>query len=1493
MRRFWITIFALLFPLAVLAQTAAELSEQIDDDRGFLTGLLERNLSGAGRTVVLEGFQGALSSRATFRELRIADDEGVWLTLRDGAIQWNRSALLRRRIEIAELSATEILLPRLPVGEDTGVQAEAPVFALPELPVALNIDQIRAGRVTLGEPVIGIEAVLQVDGSLSLDDGEGETQLTINRLDGPRGQFVLDTAYSNESQVLRLNLALDEAADGVLANLIDLYERPALTAQISGEGALSDFAADIRLATNGQPRITGRLSANARPDDDGTPGTAFGIQIGGDVASLLRPQDRAFFGRDTRLLAEGWRAETGRIDVSQLSLQTEALRMAGSFSTNDQSAPQLAELQILLGRDAEATQLPVALPFADAGTTVDSGRLDLSYDAAEGQGWTLTGRIGQVDRGDVTIGQVILDGGGEVVLDDGALSEVTGALDFGTRAMTFTDPGMAQAIGSAIEGSAGFNFTPGNVLDIFDVRVQGADYGLTGDFLVAGLSSGITLSVAANARHRDLSHLSTLTGRDLTGVAEADLSGYYIVLNRSFDLDAQVTATDLTLDQPQLDRLLGGRSDITAQIRRDETGIEVEELTVATARVTAEAEGRLSSLSSDLVARISMPSLAEADPDYGGSLEAEARLNGARGARRVTVSGETQDLRIGIEMLDRALAGMTSLTLIAGETDDGYQLDSFRVANPQITASGQGSFLDGALDAVADIAVPSLAALNPGWSGSLTTAARLTEEDGRRLIDLTGEGQDLAFGQGGVDGALTGRTALRVLADEADGIVTLRDVQVTNDQLRATAQGVYGDGVTDLTADVDVASLAPFGAGWRGAITASGSFAEAGDGVRRLDVTGTGRDLAFGQAQVDGALTGETRLALTGTEQDGIFSIQTARIENPRLTGTATGQVGPGATDLEAQITASDLRFLGSGFGGSVQAQGQLVDDGAQRRITATGTANGLRIGQPRVDPVLAGQTSFDLAATQNDAGLSVQRLLVSNPQISVEGSGNPGSGINLNARLANLGLIVPEFPGPATVAGALREQGETFVMDLNATAPGNIALRIAGSAARDGSTVDLAITGSADAALTNTALRTRSLAGPLTIDLRLAGPIGLQSLGGQVRLTGGQISDPGLGVRLQQIDLTAAFQNGQVRVDGGGAFAAGGRITVAGPVNLDGGALDIAINLDNAVLRDPNLYEMRVNGAISLSGTLAEGPLLSGRIILEETEIRIPSTGLGGARAIPDIRHVGSQRPPVRASRARAGLEGYPSPAASAAGLAGPPATPAANPPRLDLIIEAPNRVFVRGRGVDAELGGGFRIQGTVRNVVPIGNLELIRGRVDLLGNRFNLTEGLIELQGSMSPVIRLVAETTRDSITTRIIIDGEISEPEITFESSPELPQEEVLSQLLFGRGLDSITPLQAAQLANAIAVLAGRGGEGIIGNLRDSAGLDDLDLTTDEDGNIELRAGRYISENVYTDVAVGEGGRSTINLNLDITQSLRARGSVGSDGSSSIGVYFERDY
>jgi Uncharacterized protein conserved in bacteria len=109
-----------------------------------------------------------------------------------------------------------------------------------------------------------------------------------------------------------------------------------------------------------------------------------------------------------------------------------------------------------------------------------------------------------------------------------------------------------------------------------------------------------------------------------------------------------------------------------------------------------------------------------------------------------------------------------------------------------------------------------------------------------------------------------------------------------------------------------------------------------------------------------------------------------------------------------------------------------------------------------------------------------------------------------------------------------------------------------------------------------------------------------------------------------------------------------------------------------------------------------------------------------------------------------------------------------------------------------------------------------------------------------------------------------------------------------LIFGRDLQSISPLQAVQLAGAISTLAG-GGNGAVDQLRQNFGLDDFDVTTDEQGNAALRAGRYLSENVYTDVTVSSTGGTEINLNLDITDEIVAKGGVDQDGDTGIGIFF----
>jgi translocation and assembly module TamB len=341
----------------------------------------------------------------------------------------------------------------------------------------------------------------------------------------------------------------------------------------------------------------------------------------------------------------------------------------------------------------------------------------------------------------------------------------------------------------------------------------------------------------------------------------------------------------------------------------------------------------------------------------------------------------------------------------------------------------------------------------------------------------------------------------------------------------------------------------------------------------------------------------------------------------------------------------------------------------------------------------------------------------------------------------------------------------------------------------------------------------------------------------------------------------------------------------VNGTVGLTGNYnVDANVSIVNLTLVDPGLYEATLGGDLRFRGPALDGGRLSGDITLSEAELRIPETGAGAAGSIPDIEHLGTPAD-VRRTLDKAGLSTTATPEAADEG-------PGITIP-LDVTISAPSRIFVRGRGLDAELGGQIRLTGTTADIIPIGRFDLVRGRLLLLGQRFDFDEGYISLEGALVPVIRLVVETEQGDVMTYIIVDGEASSPEVSFSSSPELPEDEVLAQLLFGRDMSRLSAFQALQLANAVAVLAGRGGEGIVSRLRQGFDLDDLDVTTDEQGNAALRAGKYISDNVYTDVTVGATGQTELNLNIDISPSVTARGGVDNDGQSSVGIFFERDY
>lgn len=286
MRIFLSIILVLMLPLAALAQD--------EEDRGFLVGLLESSLGGEGRTVRIDGFAGALSSRATIERITIADTEGVWLTLEDVAMQWNRGALFRAAIDIEELRATRIDLERLPFAVPNDLPApEAAPFSLPDLPASISIGQLELGEVLLGETVLGEAASFTVSGTAELAGGAGNTRINATRTNGVSGVFDVTAAYANDTRALTLDLGLSEGEAGLISSFLNIPDRPSVDLVVAGDGALDDFNATLDLRTDDTPRLAGELALQS---EAGGP-MAFDASLDGDVSALFLPEYRDSLAR--------------------------------------------------------------------------------------------------------------------------------------------------------------------------------------------------------------------------------------------------------------------------------------------------------------------------------------------------------------------------------------------------------------------------------------------------------------------------------------------------------------------------------------------------------------------------------------------------------------------------------------------------------------------------------------------------------------------------------------------------------------------------------------------------------------------------------------------------------------------------------------------------------------------------------------------------------------------------------------------------------------------------------------------------------------------------------------------------------------------------------------------------------------------------------------------------------------------------------------------
>jgi translocation and assembly module TamB len=544
---------------------------------------------------------------------------------------------------------------------------------------------------------------------------------------------------------------------------------------------------------------------------------------------------------------------------------------------------------------------------------------------------------------------------------------------------------------------------------------------------------------------------------------------------------------------------------------------------------------------------------------------------------------------------------------------------------------------------------------------------------------------------------------------------------------------------------------------------------------------------------------------------------------------------------------------------------------------------NGGRIG-------LDGRLTPQLAATLNVQNLPADTARYFAPDINatgllsatatITGPRNAPSGkLTLTARSLKLHNGAAASLPAADINASANFTSQSATIDAHMTAGPLVALAANGLVPlnRTGA-INLRLNGHTDLRLLDPVLASSGsvVRGVVTVDMTLTGTPGAPQAHGSAALADGTVTNISSGLNLTHISARVGATGRLVTLDALTATAGQGHISGSGRVDLGGAniPLNMTIKAADATPISSDIINESLDADLNLAGALRGKMTLGGSVRITKANINIPQSLPPNVANLPIIYP--GQKPP-------------------------PPPTPPP-PVALDLIIAATNRIFIRGNGLFAELGGRLHIGGTAESPDPEGGFDLIRGNLSLAGKTLQFTQGRIGFNGAgFMPTLDLEATTvTTTNNTASLIVGGTAAQPKITLTSTPPLPSDEILAQLLFGQSTSSLTAFQAASLATALAQLSGVGG-GInpLGRVRSALGLDELSLGGSGSGPPSVQGGRYVAPGVYVGASQatnGQGTQASVQINLYKGLKLNTStgtSSTGAGDASSIGLTYQFNY
>lgn len=565
------------------------------------------------------------------------------------------------------------------------------------------------------------------------------------------------------------------------------------------------------------------------------------------------------------------------------------------------------------------------------------------------------------------------------------------------------------------------------------------------------------------------------------------------------------------------------------------------------------------------------------------------------------------------------------------------------------------------------------------------------------------------------------------------------------------------------------------------------------------------------------------------------------------------------------RIAPTQLSFAGgtAEIGGRFTGTSSTIDASLTRMPLAI-----LDIGYPGLG--LGGSASGKLTYSQGAGQAPTGRV-----DMTVRGLTR--SGLVLSSQPIDVGIAAVLQPNKAVARAVMASGGKTVgraQAQLMPLGQGDLATRLA----KADLFAQLRYTGPADTLWRLANIELFDLTGPVAIAADLTGKVEDPRIRGVVQARGAKIESGTTGTVLTNVQANGQFAGSRLSIPNFTADAGkGGRVTGSGTFDLsaaNGFGIDLNVQADHAALINRDDIAATVTGPLSFKSD-GSGGLISGDVRLNDSRYRLGRATV--ASAVPKLN--------LREINVPGDLDGADD--------------VVSKPWRLDVRARATKALRVSGLGLASEWSADLKIGGVPDNPAITGRADLIRGNYEFSGREFDLERGIILFDGSVpaNPSLDIAANAGTTGLNATIRVTGNALKPEINFSSVPALPEDELLSRLLFGTSITNLSAPEALQLAAAVAALQdGSGGLNPINAVRRAAGLDRLRILPADPQTgqgTSVAAGKYVTRRLFAEIITDGQGYSATQVEYQVTRWLSLLSSISTLGRQSANVRVSKDY